>query len=59
MIILKFWSLNSDKSTYTMSALFQSVPTKCILDFSEAYLYVGLSNGDIYRILIKNLVENN
>lgn len=39
-----------------MSALFEDVPTRCILDYLETYLYVGLSNGDIHRILVKSLL---
>jgi hypothetical protein len=53
---LKLWNLNSDKSNHIMSVLFQDVPSKCMLNYSDNILYVGLSNGDIYEISIAALV---
>jgi WD40 repeat protein len=38
--------------------LFQAAPNRCVLDHSEAYLYVGLVNGLILRISIKRTVQD-
>lgn len=54
----KFWDLNSEKPFATQSVLFQSAPQRCVLDHSESNLYVGLVNGQIFKISIKKVVQD-
>lgn len=54
----KVWDLNNEKPFALNSVLFQATPTRCILDHSESNLYVGLVNGLILRISIKQVVQD-
>jgi hypothetical protein len=55
----KFWDLYSEQPFATQNFVFQSAPTRCILDHAESNLYVGLINGIILRVSIKRVVRKN
>lgn len=53
----KIWNLSGESSIPSQNFLFQAVPTSCVFDNLETYLYVGFVNGTILGISIKTLLH--